>query len=285
MNEDPLGAYKETLAKFELLCEEVLGRSIQKSGQEDSREIYGIQVYSKISMHALAIQKILPHSRYNQDMEKQIWDLGSLPVLIRALFQAYYHFFYIMLDDDPEYDFDFKIEILDYHSEKERLRMLESIYRKSTKTDEVKNMIDEVNERIDEKKIELVDNPLSKKLKKKDNVLYCLIMNGVRYAVKTDKELSKNANISKWYCSTMQKYLSQYVHTTPFSVKEIFVFRHLEDGDPSAFIVMLKHAINYLAFSIRDFAKYFGLDIADEIRDIIVESEARVQMFSPEQGA
>ena len=61
MNDKYMGKYKETLIKYEILCEKALNWALDTSSQHPTlRKIYGSLVFTKICMHGIAIQKIIP---------------------------------------------------------------------------------------------------------------------------------------------------------------------------------------------------------------------------------
>ena len=263
--------------------------SSEMTGQDcNEREEYGSHVFSKICMHAIAIQKIIPYSRYNQNPNEQIWDLASLPALIRDLVETYYHYFYIMMEKVSDDEINFRFDILKYHSHSERLRMVKQRIPKST-------AIQELEDDKAAAKQKVIDNPLCQippeidkeinpELYKKLDRLYKKIRKGEKAVLKSDKQLNKAANINENYYKSMYKYLSQFTHTTKFSIDQIGAFRHFEDEHKILFIEMLNYAINYLALSIRDFAKSFDL-VVDKPIQFIEESELFVKMFSPDQEA
>jgi len=73
----------------------------------------------------------------------------------------------------------------------------------------------------------------------------------------TNSQISERAGISINFYKSTYRYLSSYVHTFPFSIQQIAVFKADDEESLSLIKTLIDTTSGYLSFVIRDFVKLF----------------------------
>jgi len=263
------GEYLRDLRKLESLCKTASKLSIATSGREVStwREAYGSHIFGKICVTGIAILKLLPKSVfYFSPKGFEIWDISSVCVLVRSLIDTYNIFYYLIIEEVDNVELEFRFVLWNLHSETERLKMLELSKSKSEKLEKIRKDIESFKEK-------LKDNKFYQRLDLKERRKYYAGEKGI-FLKNTD--ISRNAGINPDYYKSIYKYLSQYVHTYPFSISQITQFKASDTESQKLFEPIIEYCTGYLGLSIRDFLKKFpdqSVNTPPEITKIIEDWE------------
>jgi len=258
--------YLQDLRTLEGLCKTAMDLSISTYGQEVPtwREEYGSDIFGKICVTSIAILKLLPKSEfYFAPKGQEIWDISSVSVLSRSLIDSYNIFHYLIIEKVDKDELEFRFILWKLHSECERLKMLEFI--KSTHTG-----LDKLKQYIESRRKELKDNRFYQRLdleKQKD------LIKGRKGIFLTNAKISENAGINPDYYRSVYKYLSQYIHTYPFSISQIAIFRAGDVKSLQLFVSIIGYCTGYLGLSIRDFLKV----VPDQSKNITSEVTNTIQ--------
>lgn len=254
--------YLQNLRTLVALCQTAMNLSLATYGRvvHTWREEYGSHIFGKICVTAIAILKLLPKSAFYVAVNNmEIWDISSVCTLARSLIDTYNAFHYLIIEEVDKHKLEFRFTLWRLHSECERLEMLELIRSKSSRLDEIRKNIEGLRR-------ELKSNKFYKSLDSKTQKKFS---SGEKGIFLTNSQISKNAGINPTYYKAVYKYLSNYVHTYPFSVSQIASFKA---GDPES-LGLLKTVVGYctgyLCLAVRDFIKLVPDQLSNLSPDII----------------
>ncbi|MCJ7459234.1 MAG: DUF5677 domain-containing protein [candidate division Zixibacteria bacterium] len=276
------GKYLQGIRTLESLCKTASKLSIATSGREVStwREAYGSHIFGKICLTGIAILKLLPQSVfYFAPKGLEVWDISSVCILTRSLIDTYNVFHYLIIQKVENEELEFRFVLWNLHSETERLKMLELSKSKSEKLEKIKQYVESLKEKLG-------DNKFYQKLDLKEQKKCCTGEKGI-YLKNTD--ISRNAGINPDYYKSTYKYLSQYVHTYPFSISQIIPFKADDTESQKLFKPIIGYCTGYLCVSTRDFVNIFpdqSGNIPSEIIKTIEDWEYIMRnIFSDPTGA
>lgn len=250
-NQEFMNYYLKTIKEYGQLSNKCIELSSNTNNREVKtwREEYGSHIFAKLTMHSIAISKLLPNTKlYEIPSNFKIWDISSLAVIVRALIETYNVFYYLIIEEVDESEKEFRYLIWHLHSESERLKMLKSIGSKNPAISEIENEIRQFREKLLENEYYIAKTNSKQKAK---------LRKGEIGFDKTSTQISESAGISKNYFRAVYKNLSSHTHTYPFSIKQISVFRA---GDTESLELLKSYAntsSGYLSLAIRDFVKIF----------------------------
>jgi len=240
--------YLEQLKKLEFLYSKSFELSDNTAGRKGitrKQEIADL-IFAKIILTARAILKLLPNSLFYYDEENyEIWDFSSVAVLARALLEAYLIFYYLCIDDISDIEYEFRYKLWQYHSEKERERMLK--YRGVSGT-----RMTNLSRKVEDLKNDVINAESFKKLERREK------KQALRNGITLKKiQIVKRAGVSENYYNTVYSYLSNYAHTSSFSISQLRQFKTYDEESINLLKVFTDYCIAFLSFSIRDYVKVF----------------------------
>lgn len=141
----------------------------------------------------------------------KMYDLPSLYVVIRTLFEGYLNMNYILLDPESEEERELRLNLWDRHALYERKKMSNFVGTQNKKLKLELEKIEEYTNRIK-------NSPYVKKQPK--NRRQSLIERHNWCKLKK-VQLAKKANIHKSQAEFMYKFLSNYVHSDSYSLMQI----------------------------------------------------------------
>lgn len=210
------------------------------------REEYGSHIFGKICVTAIAILKLFPKSAfYLAKNNMEVWDISSVCILTRSLIDTFNVFYYLIIEQVDNDELEFRFLLWNLHSECERLEMLQLLKSTNPKLDEIKQHVENL-------KNELKNNKFYQKLDPKNQKKYSSGKIGIFL---TNSQISKKAGINPNYYKAVYKYLSNYVHTYPFSISQIAKFDAKDAESLKLFEPVVGYCTGYLCLSIRDFVK------------------------------
>lgn len=145
-----MGNYTDKLNDLELLFSEAFEISIRTTGRGvgSQREYYASLIFTKIVLTLRAILKLLPKSSFDKNGNLEVWDISSVNSLTRSLIDTYNVLFYLTVDNIPKNEKEFRFALWKYHSEKERLKMLELIPYQNQKLQSLRNEINDLRNEL-----------------------------------------------------------------------------------------------------------------------------------------
>lgn len=261
--------YEDAVKALESLFQFAITLSNNTQGRivETRREEVASHLFTKICLHVSSILRLTPKSSYHDPQSKsEIWDYTSVAVLTRALMEAYYTFYYLVIDEIDESEIDFRFLLWDFHSENRRLEQLRLIGSKHPDLHELEKNAEALRNQLEQ-------NPqfrsLEKDLKKK-------VLKGDVPLLLSNIKIAEKAGISRNYQKVTYIYLSSYIHSYPFAISQIAALK----GDTEKILELNKPILGYclghLCFSIRDFIKVVPdqqVYLVESVKDLINEWE------------
>ena len=258
--------YRKAYHECRKLIDAAFRISISIQGKEvESRELeIGSRLFAKIISHTRAILLLAPKGPAGIDAPTQeLWDISSLAALARSEIDAYYVFFYVAMDEVNPVLKSFRWLVWDYHAESRRLKKLQLIGSTSPAVAEIVTLVNELKAKIMRHEIYLnLEAHEQKKLRDaKEAVL------------STNTELSGKARIDEAYYKNVFMFLSSYVHSHPFSVEQLTIFRAGDDDSLNLIKIVIEYASIYLSLSLRDFTVLVpgACDFIDEETQNIID--------------
>lgn len=225
-----------------------LSNNTHKRKVDSWREEYGSYIFAKLCIHSIAILKLIPESSlFNLPNNFKVWDIASLATLARSVIETYNVFFYLIIDELDDKELEFRFLLWHLHSESERKRMLNSIGSTNPK-------IKEVERDIEDYKNKLMNNDFYKSKISSERSSYRKGETGIALS---NSNISERAGISINFYKSTYKYMSSYVHTFPFSIQQIAVFKADDEESLNLIKALIDTTSGYLSFAIRDFVKLF----------------------------
>lgn len=215
--------YKGILAEYDALishafslCNRLTGRTI------DGRHLaYVDTIFTKLICHGISLRRLSPP--LDVSIPQELWDLPSACAVGRSLIEAYDALAYIGAPQISPSEREFRILLWDAHDQERRLTMLEKIGSVDARVDEIRQKAVALSEQI--KSHECFANA------SKDWQGRVAKGNRVRPIYLTQKERNVAHGIDHDFYVTAEMFLSQYIHTFPFSIHQLM---HAKAGEPGA---------------------------------------------------
>ena len=229
---DVLREFDSLLAHGRAVSERLTGRKIPR------KEVsYADAIYTKLLCHAISLRKLSPS--FTQDSE--LWDVASAAAVARALIEAFDAFAYIGIHPITETEREFRILLWKLHDQQRRLQMLEKVRSCDPQVEHIRNRARTLlSSVIGHSFYPSISKEVQRKITKGDAPAFHL----------SQRELNIASGIDHDYHTTATMFLSQYVHTFPFSLHQLMEFRA---GEPEALglsSIPLQYSMAFMAKSI-----------------------------------
>ena len=212
----PAAKYKAALRDFDAVLEHAKAVSASLVGLtvEERHHSFGEQIFVKLLAHCVSLRHLVPDT--TGKTERQLWDLPSLSAIARCVIESYDAFEYIANAKADVQEIDFRILLWEAHAKTRRLRMLDLIGSTDPRTETIRQ----------EAKIliaQLQSHSAFGILKKEDKRKLAAGDPPAFHLSQRERCVQSGINFDFYTAVTMQ--LSQYVHTFPFSIQQLFQFR------------------------------------------------------------
>ncbi|CAM2158271.1 HEPN AbiU2-like domain-containing protein (plasmid) [Pararobbsia alpina] len=234
--------YKEILAEYDALlshamlcCNRLTGRAID--GQHLA---YVDTIFTKLICHGISLRRLSP--TLDAGVPQELWDLPSACAVGRSLIEAYDALAYIGAPQISRSEREFRILLWDAHDQVRRLTMLEKIGSVDGGVNEIRQKAASLSEAI---KSHNCFTNAPKDWQRR-------VANGdpFRPIYLTQKELNAAHGVDHDFYVTAEMFLSQYIHTFPFSIHQLM---HAKAGEPGAIQLAsmpLRYAIPFIVKAI-----------------------------------
>ncbi len=204
-------------------------------------------IFSKIGLTTLNLLRLIPNSRFYVTHEFKIWDISSTASFCRIISEAYLTLFYIGIDAKNEDEQELRKAYWKYHRHFESYRMMLGNNPSSPHTQAEQ-------ERYERSKNELLalNEFCHLPLKRRQHLL-----KGNTPKISSHEELCVRAGISENYFKPTFKCLSNYIHTSPFSVEKMDLIKMNSEEASDAFNYIALIAVIFNTLAIRDFLVMF----------------------------
>ncbi|MFM0046321.1 hypothetical protein [Paraburkholderia sediminicola] len=215
--------YKGILVEYDALvshafalCNRLTGHAID--GQHLA---YVDTIFTKLICHGISLRRLSP--TLDASVPQELWDLPSACAVGRSLIEAYDALAYIGAPQVSPSEREFRILLWDAHDQARRLTMLEKIGSVDARVDEIRQRSAVLSEQI--KSHDCFANA------PKDWQGRVGKGDPFRPIYLTQKELNVAHGIDHDFYVTAEMFLSQYIHTFPFSIHQLM---HARAGEPGA---------------------------------------------------
>lgn len=180
----------------------------------EEHESYGEQIFTKLLAHCVTLRLLSPDP--DRETPRQLWDLASVSAIARSAIETYDAFAYIALGNVSPEEREFRILLWELHDTNRRAKMLEHIGSTDTRYFDIvakdQRLLEQV---LSHQAFPQITKSIQKKVHDRDPPAY--------YLTQRERCIAHGINFDYYTAATMQ--LSQYVHTLPFSVHQLFCFK------------------------------------------------------------
>ncbi|NOT20615.1 MAG: hypothetical protein HOP24_10175 [Sideroxydans sp.] len=227
-----LHEFDEMLAYGRTVSERLTGRKIP------SRDVsYADAIYTKLLCHGISLRKLSP----SLSERNELWDMPSAAAVARSLIEAFDALAYIGTRSITENEREFRVLLWKLHDQQRRLQMLERVRSTNPKVAEIRVCaVELVSSIVVHPFYPSISRDLQQKINKGDSPAFHL----------SQRDLNVENGIDHDYHTTATMFLSQYVHTFPFSLHQLMEFRA---GEPEALqlsALPLQYSMAFLAKAI-----------------------------------
>lgn len=266
-NADQLEAtYREELAKYEEVLDATMDLSMNQHGiQTDGRGLRAMKVFTRQTLVALSLSKLLPFSRKTNDPVDGFWDVCSIASLTRNLMEGYVVLFYSGTEVVSEEEAELRFFLGQYH----RNREWQQIRKKQTPNDPE---ISRIEEQLESEMKRLKEHPFLHRLSQAQRNK--VLKGDEIYFTKADIE--ERSPITGNYRLHYQL-LSNLVHALPLSIERIGNDRGrgIRSGPDIAYIYLcLSLAVRFLAASVLAIYDHFP-----ELESRLTEPPVKLRRF------
>lgn len=218
--------YKELITEFDAAGDYAsnVSRALVGLSPPEQHRMYAEQIFVKLLAHCITLRRLSPAA--DGAPQAELWDLSSSSVVARAVIEAFDALAYVALQPIEPAQREFRILLWELHDTNRRAKMLEHIGSRDPRLAEIYASAQELYERVIQHTcFNTLSKPLQKRVHDHDPPPF---VNSQR-----DRCLANGINYDYYNAVTMQ--LSQYAHTLPFAVHQLFSFRA---GDAEALRMM-----------------------------------------------
>jgi len=203
-------------------------------------------IFVKIVFTSIAILRFIPESKYFSSVcGMKIWDITSIAFLTRNLIETYLALYYIAIDDVSVDEKELRKLFWKYHEASERVKMLSYLLPKSKNLPNLKACDSKLKEQL-EKSERFQNLPAWKKKQ---------LLKGSQNKTFNNRENCQRAGLSLNFYNGVYKYLSNFVHTSPYSISEFDSAKFDSKEAQEHFNMLTNYTSGIMAFAIRDFTK------------------------------
>lgn len=229
--------YQASVRQFDAVLEDAKAVSSALVGQAtpSANAGYGEQIFVTMLAHAITIRRLTPNP--NRHQPDELWDLPSMCAIARCAIEAHDAFLYIAANSVPEAERDSRISLWRFHDNTRRLKILESIGSK-------KPEVQSIREQCLYLKTEVTNHPLFRTTRRD---VQRKILEGDPPAFHlSQRDRCDDSGINFDYYNTVTMQLSQYVHTLPFALHQLFSFRAGSEDTLPLMSLPLEHVLPFL---------------------------------------
>ncbi|MBX3658555.1 MAG: hypothetical protein KF740_08995 [Ramlibacter sp.] len=231
--------YKEILSEFDAAGDHAASVSAALVGlaPAEPHRMYAEQIFVKLLAHCLTLRRLSPAPESSSQPE--LWDLSSNSVLARAAIEAFDALAYLALTPQEPALREFRLLLWELHDANRRAKMLGHIGSVDPRLADIQASSKQLYERaVRHKHFGSLSKSLQKRVHEQDPPSF----------MNSQRERCQANGIDHDYFNALTMQLSQYAHTSPFSVHQLFEFRA---GSPDALRMMSLPVQFVLPFMLR----------------------------------
>lgn len=209
-------SYKLSVRQFDAVLEHAKAVSSSLVGltTPTANASYGEQIFVTILAHCMTLRRLAPDP--TRRTPNELWDLPSMCAIARCAVEAHDSFLYVAGSGVPSDERDFRVSLWKLHDKTRRLKMLESIGSQKPEVESIRNdclllLAQVTNHHV----FQAMRRDVQRKVHNGDPPAFHL----------SQRERCTLDGINFDYYNTVTMQLSQYVHTLPFALHQLFTFR------------------------------------------------------------
>ena len=211
-----------------------------------SHQGYGEQIFVKLLAHCITLRQLSPDpERANP---KELWDLASVSAIARSIIETHDALMYVALGAITLEERQFRILLWELHDSNRRAKMLEAIGSTDPRYLDIVANDQQLHERVlAHQFFARLSKSVQGKVRDRDPPPFHL----------TQRERCSAYRINFDYYNAVTMQLSQYVHTLPYSVHQLFAFKA---GSPEGLHLMslpIQYTLAFLSRSIQGLVELF----------------------------
>lgn len=249
--------YSKELELYEKTLEFVMLISRNQHGiQTDGRGMRTVRIFTRQTLTAISLCKLLPNSIYSKRLKSDLWDIGSIASLTRNIIEGYLSLYYFGIEKISEQEAELRFFLLQLHKNTEWYNI--------RKDDMDEAELQQFKDGIVSEKNRLRNHIFLSHLSPQElkRVL------DVREMYKTKSDFEETLSVCK-DLKTQYRHLSNLVHTLPLSTERIDNERGrgLEtEPDVGYCLICLMLARKYLAATVVDVVENFKNELANKFQ-------------------
>ena len=208
--------YQSSVRQFDAVLEhaKAVSSSVVGLTTPNANASYGEQIFVTMLAHCITLRRLAPGP--NQQTPDELWDLPSMCAIARCTIEAHDAFLYVAAAAVPEAERDFRISLWELHDKTRRLKMLESIGSKKPEVESIREQCTLLTTKVTEHStFQTTRRDIQRKVLEGDPPAFHL----------SQKDRCEAGGLDFDYYNTVTMQLSQYVHTLPFALHQLFSFR------------------------------------------------------------
>jgi hypothetical protein len=208
--------YQDSVRDFDAVIEHAKAVSNSLIGLKtpSTSASYGEQIFVSMLGQAMTLRRIAPDP--HKVSAEEFWDLPSMCAIARCIIEAHDSFMYIAASSVPEDQHEFRVALWRLHDKTRRLKMLTAIKSSRPEVEEIRSEVHSLTQSISQDpQFKSAKTEIRRKVNEGDPPAYHL----------SQRERCAAATLDYDYHNTVTMQLSQYVHTLPFALHQLFSFR------------------------------------------------------------
>lgn len=208
--------YRNEVREFDSVLEyaNAVSKALVGKQIDSARISYAEQIFVKLIAHCIVLRKLSPDPA--RRAQQEVWDVPSSSAVARCVIEAHDAFEYVVARNSNEPERAFRLLLWEVHDKTRRVKMLDAIGSDTPLLDEMKVQAEQMLRGLQR-------DPLYPSLRRD---LQKKITKGAPPASHlSQRELCAECGVDFEYYTAVTMQLSQYVHTFPFAVRQLFTFR------------------------------------------------------------
>lgn len=208
--------YNELVAEFDAAGDYAsnVSRALVGLSPLEQHRMYAEQIFVKLLAHCITLRRLSPAP--DGALQAELWDLSSSSVVARAAIEAFDALAYVALQPVDPAQREFRILLWELHDSNRRAKMLEHIGSEDPRLTDVLASAQALYEQVTQHTcFNALSKPLQKRVHDQDPPPF----------VNSQRDRCSANGINHDYYNVVTMQLSQYAHTLPFAVHQLFSFR------------------------------------------------------------
>lgn len=240
--------YRSIVEEFDLILahakaamEAIVG---MRPGSDQER--YAAEIFVKLLAHCVTLRSLSPDP--SRQREKELWDLPSAAAIARCIVETFDAMAYVAARSAPAVEREFRVLLWELHDSNRRARTLEALGSTSEGYLAIVAKDQQLHKRV-------LDHPYFPSLPKR--VQKSVVDRDPPDCYLSIREQCEANGVSHSYYTAVMMHLSQYVHTYPFSIHQLFRFRGGSNESLHLMALPLQYSMAFVSRAVEEFRALF----------------------------